>query len=80
MGYAVHTEYHTSEGRIDILITTELYVYVIELKLNGTAEEALRQIESKHYPVQFRADHRILFKIGISFSKETRNIDNWIIA
>lgn len=79
MGYAVHTEYHTSEGRIDILITTEHFVYVIELKLNGTAEEALHQIESKHYPIQFKSDHRILFKIGISFSKETRNIDNWII-
>lgn len=51
----------------------------IELKLNGSAKDALSQIERKNYALPFASDSRTLFKIGISFSKNTRNIDHWII-
>ncbi len=78
MGFTVETEYRTSSGRIDLIVKTKNYIYVIELKLNGTAEEALKQIEEKGYALPFTSDSRTLFKIGISFSKETRNIDRWI--
>lgn len=79
LGFAVDAEYTTARGRIDILLKTPRYIYVIELKLNGTPEEALRQIEEQGYCNQFSDDPRRLFRIGISFSKETRNIDRWII-
>lgn len=79
MGFIVETEYRTSAGRIDLLVKTKGFTYVIELKLNGTAEDALSQIEEKQYAFPFAKDSRQLFKIGISFSKETRNIDRWII-
>lgn len=79
MGFTVETEYRTSAGRIDLLVKTKRFIYVIELKLNGSAEDALAQIEEKNYALPFAADSRTLFKIGISFSKETRNIDSWII-
>ena len=48
-------------------------------KLNGTAEEALRQIEDKHYARPFATDSRKLFKIGVNFSVETRNIEKWLV-
>lgn len=55
------------------------YIYVMEFKLEGTAEEALQQIEEKQYALPFEADLRKLFKIGVNFSNKTRNIEKWII-
>ena len=72
-------EYHTSRGRIDIVVQTADYVYVMEFKLDGTAEQALQQIEEKQYALPFAADSRKVFRIGVNFSSETRNIDRWIV-
>ncbi len=80
MDFSVDTEYRTSAGRIDLLIKTDRYIYIIELKLNGSAEDALKQIEDKGYALPFANDSRTIFKIGISFSQTTRNIDHWIIS
>ena len=51
----------------------------MEFKLNGTAEEALQQINDKHYALPFETDGRRLFKIGVNFSAETRNIENGLL-
>lgn len=80
LGFNVHTEYRTSYGRIDIVLTTNDYVYVMELKLNGSANAALSQINEKDYLLPFKKDGRKLFKIGLGFSKRTRNISRWIIT
>jgi hypothetical protein len=79
MGLYVKAEYHTSEGRIDIVLQTNDYTYVMEFKLNGTAEDALAQINDKNYALPFAADNRKLVKIGVNFSSTTRNIDRWVI-
>ncbi|MDE8697814.1 PD-(D/E)XK nuclease domain-containing protein, partial [Bacteroides cellulosilyticus] len=70
---------HTSEGRVDLVVKTADYIYVMEFKLEGTAEEDIQQIEEKQYALHFEADPRKLFKIGVNFSNKTRNIENWII-
>ena len=44
MGFYTKVEYHTNEGRIDLVLQTDQYIYIMEFKLNGTAEEALQQI------------------------------------
>lgn len=79
LGFRVSAEYTTARGRIDILLQTPKYVYVMELKLNGTPEEALQQIAEKGYARQFDSDPRQLFRIGMNFSKEERNIGGYII-
>ena len=79
VGFYTEAEYHTSEGRIDLVLKTDKYIYVMEFKLEGTAEEALRQIEEKRYALPFESDSRKLFKIGVNFSNRTRNIEQWII-
>lgn len=79
LGFYAQTEYRTSRGRIDILTTTPRYVYIIELKLDGTAEEAMAQIADRDYAAPFAVDGRTVFRIGIGFSKTTRNIDSWKI-
>ena len=80
LGLYVNVEYHTPQGRIDMVVQTEQYVYVMEFKLDGTAEEALRQIEEKQYALPFTADRRKLFRIGVNFSEKARNIEKWIVA
>jgi hypothetical protein len=79
MGFYVQAEYRTSRGRIDLLIGTDKYIYIIELKFEGSAEEALHQIQSKDYALPFAADGREIVRIGANVSKETRNIEQWVI-
>ena len=79
VGFYVKVEYHTSRGRIDLVLQTDKFIYIMEFKLNGTAEEALQQINDKHYALPFETDGRRLFKIGVNFSAETRNIEKWIV-
>ncbi|MBQ8867795.1 MAG: ATP-binding protein [Bacteroidaceae bacterium] len=79
MGFYTQVEYHTSNGRIDLVLQTADYIYVMEFKLNGTAEEALQQINDKGYALPFEKDPRTLYKIGVNFSPETRNIDKWVV-
>ena len=80
IGFYVKAEYHTSQGRIDLLLQTDKFIYVMEFKFEGTAEEALRQINEKNYALPFASDPRKLFKIGINFSNEMRNIERWVVV
>ena len=79
VGFYVKAEYHTSAGRIDLILQTDKFIYVMEFKLDGTAEEALLQINEKYYAQPFENDDRKLFKIGVNFSAEMRNIEKWIV-
>jgi hypothetical protein len=79
LGFYVDVERHTTNGRMDILIQTPQYVYILELKINQNAAAALQQIEDKGYARPFAQDPRKLFKIGINFSTETKLIDDWKI-
>ena len=80
LGFYAETERTTSDGRIDAVVKTPEYIYVFEFKLDKPAQEALDQINSKEYSLPFSADGRKLFKIGVSFSSETRKIAEWIKA
>ena len=79
VGFYTQAEYHTSEGRVDLVIRTDQFIYVMEFKLDGTAEEALQQIEEKQYALPFASDSRRLFKVGVNFSNATRNIEKWLV-
>ena len=75
--YTVYTEKELSQGRVDCIVETDDYVYIFEFKLDGTAEEALRQIEEKGYAKPYISDKRKVYKIGVSFSSETGTIEGW---
>ena len=53
---------------------------MMEFKFEGTAEEALAQIEARNYAKPFAADGRTVYKIGVNFSRDTRNIEQWVIG
>ena len=80
MGFYVEVERHTTDGRMDIVMQTPQYIYILELKLDKSADEALAQIEAKGYAKPFADDARQLFKMGINFSTSTRRIDDWKIV
>uniref|UniRef100_UPI003AB20232 PD-(D/E)XK nuclease domain-containing protein n=1 Tax=Prevotella sp. TaxID=59823 RepID=UPI003AB20232 len=75
--YTVYTEKVQSQGRVDCIVETPQYVYIFEFKLDGTADEALQQIEEKGYAREYDSDKRQVFKIGASFSSETGTIGDW---
>jgi hypothetical protein len=79
MGMYVKVEQHTSFGRLDMVVTTAQRIYIFEFKVNATAEDALKQIEDKHYADPYLVDGRKIVKIGINFSSKTRNIERWIV-
>lgn len=77
VGVDVRTEWQTSDGRIDTVLKTSKYVYVIELKLNGSPQKAMNQIEEKDYAAQFATDGRKIIRIGVNISAKTHTITDW---
>ena len=76
--YRIQVEQHTANGRIDITLETQTTVYVMELKLNGSVEEALAQIESKRYADAFKMTGKDVVKVGMNFSqKDEQNTLEW---
>lgn len=64
-------------GRVDCIIELKDYVYIFEFKLDGSADEALRQIEEKNYAKPYLADKRQIISIGVNFSSETMTVEEW---
>ena len=79
MNRHIQTQVKTCRGRADMVMRTAKAVYVFELKMNKSAEEALRQIDEKGYMIPYTADGFKLVKCGVSFSTQTRTIEEWLI-
>ena len=78
MGQFTEAEVRSARGRADAVVKTPKYIYVFEFKLNGTAEEAIWQIDEKGYLVPYQADGRKLIKVGVEFSAIERNVSRWL--
>ncbi len=78
MGQFTSAEVRSARGRADAVVKTPKYIYVFEFKLNGTAEQALQQIDEKGYLIPYQADDREVVKVGVEFSAEKRNINRWL--
>ena len=80
LGFYVDVERQTSDGRMDMVVKTDGYIYLMEFKLDQSADAALRQIEERRYADAFAADPRCLFCIGANFSLERRCLDDWKVT
>ena len=78
LGIYTESQVRTAKGRIDIVVKTADDIYVMEVKLDRPAREALEQIDAKSYLVPYTLDGRHLTKIGKSFSTSERNITEWV--
>ena len=79
LGMYVDVEVRTPQGRVDMVMRTTTTLYVVELKLNRTADIAFDQINLKNYPERFALCGLPVVKVGINFSTETRTIEGWKI-
>ena len=77
--YCTFTQVKVARGRTDVVVFMRDAVYVMELKMHGTADEALAQIDSKDYAIPYQAEGKPVVKIGIAFSKETKTLADWKI-
>lgn len=74
------TQVRCAGGRADMVVWMPDTVYVFELKANGTAQEALEQIDSKGYAIPYEAGGRHVVKVGVKFNQDTRVPESWVIA
>ena len=77
LGLNCRSEVRIASGRIDTLLETKNFVYCSEFKLNGTAEEALIQIDTKEYLLPWAGSGKKQFKVGVAFDHKKRNISIW---
>lgn len=75
----VRTQVKCAGGRTDMVVWMPDTIYVFELKVNGTAKEALEQIDQNSYAIPYQADGRKVVKVGVKFNAETRMPEDWII-
>jgi hypothetical protein len=80
LGLRCRSEVRIAAGRIDTLVETPKYVYCFEFKVEGSAEEALEQIDCKEYLLPWQGSGKQLIKVGVSFDYEKRNIDKWKVG
>ena len=80
MGQYVDAEVKSAVGRADVVVKLQDAIYVFEFKVDGSAEEALAQINSKGYAISYQVDHRKVIKIGVNFDSATRTIGEWMIV
>lgn len=76
----VNSQVRTSQGGIDMLVSTDTHIYVMELKIDSTPSVALAQIDDKGYAIPWQADGRKVVKVGINFSTKQRTIESWRTA
>jgi hypothetical protein len=81
IGEFVQTEVKNNKGRADAIVKTADSIYIFEFKMdeNATAEDALKQINSKDYAIPYSADQRKLVKIGVEFSQTEKGVKRWLI-
>ena len=80
MNVYARTQVKCHGGRIDFVVLMPETTYVFELKVNGTAQEAIDQINSKGYALPYQTEGRRVVKIGVQFNRETMTIEDYIIA
>ena len=79
LGYYVDVEVRTPRGRVDIVLRTKTTLYVMELKLDKSAGEAMEQIDLKNYPERFALCGLPVVKVAVSFDSERCTIGDWKI-
>ena len=80
LGRYVDVEVHTPRGRVDVVLRTSTTLYLIELKLDKSADDAIEQINLKNYAERFALCGLPIVKVGINFDSEKGTIEDWKIV
>lgn len=79
LGQYTESEVNTNDGRLDCVVKTPDYIYILEFKLDQSAEKAMQQIKEKGYADKYAADPQSKVLLGINFSSEQKSIDGWLV-
>lgn len=79
LGFMPRVEEQTCSARMDLMLRTRRFIYIFELKTDGSVEDAMRQIEEKGYARPYADEGRTIIKIAANYSSGTNNIDGWLI-
>ena len=79
LGLLMESELMTSDGRMDVVVKTSTHIYVVEFKLDESAEEALTQIKTKDYAAKFLLENKKIVLIGINFNSEKKGVGDWLM-
>ena len=79
IGTKIHAEVRTNKGRIDAVVEMETHVFIFEFKLNGSAKDALDQIQRSDYAQKYQDSPKITHLFGVAFDHKERNVGEWII-
>ena len=80
MGEFVLCEVQNGKGRSDAVVWQKNAIYIFEFKMDGSAQEALEQIDGKEYPIAYQNDGRKIVKVGVNYSSTDRQLTEWIIG
>ena len=75
----VRTQVKCAKGRADLVVWMLDAIYVFEMKVNGTAQEALAQINENDYSIPYKTDGRRVVKVGVKFDVNTRIPESWVV-
>ena len=78
LGFDIEVEIETIDGRIDAIVKTETNIYIIEFKINQSAEKAIQQIRDKKYALKYEADKRPIYLLGINFDTDKKIIEDYL--
>ena len=79
MGFYTNVEYHTSSGRVDLVIKTDKYIYVMEFKRDSSADKAMKQLKDKDYAAPFKTDGRQIVLVGANFASDMSRLDGILV-
>lgn len=77
--WMVDVEVHTPDGSVDVVVMTKTRLYLMELKINKSAQAAIAQMNLKNYRQRFALSGLPITKVGINFDTVTHNITDWVI-
>ena len=79
MGFYTNVEYHTAKGRVDLIVKTDKYIYIMEFKRDSSAQSAMQQIKDKDYAKPFKLDGRKIVLVGANFASDMSALDGVLV-
>ena len=77
MNMSIKAEVQHNKGRVDLIAEVADFIYLMEFKLDGSSTDAIEQIKQREYAAAYANSNKKVFLVGVNFSKEERNVENW---
>ncbi|MGB0839742.1 MAG: PD-(D/E)XK nuclease domain-containing protein [Chitinophagales bacterium] len=73
----VQSEIMKHKGRLDLVVQTKKFLYIMEFKLANSSKNAIKQIKQRDYALSYKNSKKTIYLLGINFNKKERNVKDW---